>query len=331
MAKFEGQKLKLLYIIKILEENTDKYHPISTKDLIDKLSAYGIKAERKSIYSDIYNLTEFGYDIHQVSSRNGGGYYLSTREFELPELKLLVDAVSASRFIPLKKSRDLIKKLESKAGKHNAQRLQRQVYVSNRVKSDNDNIYESIDAIHTAIQDNKKISFDYYDWNLKKQFEKRDDKRRVVSPRDLVWKDENYYLVALDDANGIIKHYRVDKVGKVKILDEKREGMEVFKDFDIAKYANHTFGMFSGAEETVTLRFSNKLIGVVIDRFGKDVDIRPVGKEYFRVRANVQLSGQFYGWLAGLGNDCLVVAPESVKDKYKSWLEVILESYERNE
>lgn len=320
MAKSAGQKLKLLYIIKLLSENTDENHPASTADIIAYLESNGIHSERKSIYDDIARLIDFGYDIIQVHSRLGGGYYMAGRDFELPELKLLVDAVQSSRFITTRKSRSLIKKLEQLAGKHDAGKLQRQVYVAGRIKTENESIYYSIDQIHNAIQENRQISFQYLDWNLKKQLVPRDKQERTVSPWALIWREEYYYLAAFDSQDQIMKHYRVDKMGQVKVLKDAREGMEQFSKTDPAVYSNQTFGMFAGQEEIVTLQFPNRLIGVVLDRFGKDVDIRPMTDRIFRIRAKVAVSGQFFGWLAGIGREAVVIQPVSVRDQYQRWL-----------
>lgn len=320
MAKSAGQKLKLLYIIKLLTENTDEDHPVSTADIIAYLESQGIRSERKSIYDDVEKLCEFGYDIIQVHSRLGGGYYLAGRDFELAELKLLVDAVQSSRFITTRKSRSLIKKLELLAGKHDAGKLQRQVYVAGRIKTENESIYYNIDNIHRAIQENRQIEFQYLDWNLKKELVPRIGGKRKVSPWALIWREENYYLAACDSVDGILKHYRVDKMGQVKMLQDAREGMEQFAKTDPASYANQTFGMFSGEEDIVTLQFPNRLIGVVLDRFGRDIDIRPVTDRVFRIRARVAVSGQFFGWLAGIGREAVVVGPASVKENYQRWL-----------
>lgn len=324
MAKSSGQKLKLLYLIRLLEENTDENHPASTTQIIEYLEANGIHSERKSIYDDIAKLVDFGYDIVQVHSRLGGGYYLAGREFELAELKLLVDAVQSSRFITTKKSRELIKKLERYAGKYDAGKLQRQVYVAGRIKTENESIYYSIDTIHRAIQENRQISFIYLDWNLKKQLVPRREGEKQVSPWALVWKDENYYLTAFDEGDGIIKHYRVDKMGSVALLDKPRAGVKQFENVDLAAYTNRTFGMFAGQEEMVTLQFPNYLTGVVLDRFGKDVSLRPVDGEHFQVRANVAVSGQFFGWLAGIGSGVKILGPERVRGEYGRWLGGIL-------
>lgn len=326
MAKSAGQKLKLLYIIKLLTENTDENHPASTADIIAYLDANGIHSERKSIYDDMEKLCDFGYDIVQVHSRFGGGYYMASREFELAELKLLVDAVQSSRFITSRKSRSLIKKLELLAGKQDAGKLQRQVYVAGRIKTENESIYYNIDNIHRAIQENRQISFQYLDWNLSKELVPRVGGKRKVSPWALIWREENYYLAAYDGVDGIMKHYRVDKMGNVDVLKDEREGLEQFEKVDPAVYTNLTFGMFSGDEETVTLQFPNRLIGVVLDRFGREADIRPMTDRVFRIRVRVAVSGQFFGWLAGIGREAVIVSPTAVKERYQGWLTDIVKT-----
>lgn len=324
MAKSAGQKLKLLYIIKLLTENTDENHPASTAEIISYLEANGIHSERKSIYDDIEKLCDFGYDIIQVHSRLGGGYYMAGRDFELAELKLLVDAVQSSRFITTRKSRSLIKKLEQLVGKYDAGKLQRQVYVAGRIKTENESIYYSIDNIHRAIQENRQISFRYLDWNLKKELVPRANADKRVSPWALIWREENYYLLAYDSTDGICKHYRVDKMGQVTVLEEQREGTEQFGRVDLTEYTNQTFGMFSGEEQTVTLQFPNRLTGVVLDRFGKEADLRPVTDRVFRIRARVAVSGQFFGWLTGIGREAVIVSPAAVREQYRRWLEDIV-------
>lgn len=331
MAKSSGQKLKLLYLVQLLEESTDEKHPVSTQDIIKYLDSKGIHSERKSIYDDMECLREFGYDVLQVQSRLGGGYYLGSRDFELPELKLLVDAVQSSRFITTKKSRELIHKLEREAGKNDAGKLQRQVYVAGRVKTENESIYYSIDAIHRGIQENRQISFVYLDWNLQKQLVPRANGDKCVSPWALIWREENYYLAAYDSADHKIKHYRVDKMGQVTVTDKKREGVEQFSKIDITSYTNQTFGMFAGEESVVTMEFPRRLVGVVLDRFGREADLRPMSEERFRIRAKVAVSGQFFGWLAGIGAEAVIVSPDNVRERYQSWLTDILQQQNESE
>ncbi|MCI8286232.1 MAG: WYL domain-containing protein [Lachnospiraceae bacterium] len=330
MPRSSGQKLKLLYILRFLEQNTDEHHPASTADIISWLASNDIPAQRKSIYDDIEKLCEFGYDIIQVQNRLGGGYYMAGREFELAELKLLVDAVQSSRFITTRKSRSLIKKLEQMAGKHDAGKLQRQVYVAGRIKTENESIYYSIDTIHRAIQENRQILFQYLDWNLEKELVPRANSEKRVSPWALIWQDENYYLAAYDNSDEVMKHYRVDKMGSVAVLREARQGMSQFAKVDLAAYTNQIFGMYGGEEEIVTIQFPNRLIGVVLDRFGREADIRRMPENVFRIRVRVMVSGQFFGWLAGIGRDAVIVKPSSVREQYRQWLIRIAETMDEN-
>ena len=312
----------------MLEESSDEDHPLSTARIISELEEYGIHSERKSIYDDIEKLKDFGYDIISVKSRLGGGYYLASREFELVELKLLADAVLSSKFLTTKKSRDLIKKLEHKASPQDAKRLQRQIIVAGRVKTENESIYYSIDTIHCAIQDNRQIKFVYLDWNLSKRLEPRENGNKVVSPWALVWKDENYYLVAFDHEDEKIKHYRVDKINKIKITDKKRQGKEHFAAFDMAAYSKMNFGMFGGKETKVKLRFKDEMVGVLLDRFGKDISIRKSATNgWSETNVDVAVSDQFFGWIFALGGSVVIAGPDEVKMRFKEELEKVKELY----
>lgn len=326
MAKSENQKLRLLYVLQMLSECTDEDHALGTPEIISKLEVMDIKAERKTIYHDIECLNDFGFDIMQKKSRTDGGYYLASRDFELAELKLLVDAVQASKFMTEKKSRELIKKLEKLVSRHQAGQLQRQVFVTGRVKTANERIYYNVDSIYKAIDENVKISFVYLEWNEKKELVPRKSGGIYeVSPWALIWEDENYYLAAFDEEAGIIKHYRVDKMGQVMLTNKNRQGREVFEKKNPAEYTKQTFGMYGGEEETVTLRIDNSLIGVIIDRFGKETDIRKHQDGTVTARIKVAVSRQFFGWLAGLGSGTVIMAPQAVKDSYIDWLQQIID------
>ena len=329
MAKSANQKLKPIYLMKILNEKTDENHCLSAQELITELSAYGISAERKSIYDDIECLTQLGFDIVNNKSRTNGGYYLASRDFELPELKLLVDAVQSSRFITQKKSRELISKIEKLAGPYDGKQLQRQVFVAGRVKTENESIYYNVDRIHHAIQENAPITFTYLEWNLKKELHpRRDGKAFRVSPWALTWQDENYYLIAYDDEEEKIKHFRVDKMNRITELEnQQRKGIEAFREFDIAEYTNRTFGMFGGEPETVTLKLPATMVGIILDRFGRETDIRTLDDEFISVRVKAAVSGQFFGWVTGLGERVSILAPEHVKEDYLKFMNHIIQNY----
>lgn len=327
MPKSFHQKLKILYLMKAFLEKTDEQHPMTVQNMLLYLDDYGISAERKTIYDDIEALRIFGMDI--VSRREKpSGYYLASRTFELAELKLLVDAVQSSKFITHKKSKLLIKKLEGLTSIYEAKKLQRQVFVESRVKTLNEGIYYNIDEIHKAISGNRQISFQYYEWTVTKEMRlRKNGDRYQVSPWELLWKDENYYLVALDEKSGLVKHYRVDKMLKIVVEKKKRNGEEIFSDFDAAKFSVKTFGMYGGREETLRMEFENRFVGVVLDRFGQEVMLHRKDENYFSVLIRVTVSSQFFGWLAGLGPGAVIVSPENVRKEYTAFLKKALENY----
>lgn len=328
MPKSFHQKIKILYLMQAFLERTDKEHPMTVKDLQAYLANAEISAERKTVYDDIENLRVFGLDI--VNRREKpSGFYLAHREFELAELKLLVDAVQSSKFITSGKSRQLIRKLEGLASVHQARELQRQVWVENRVKSMNESIYHNIDQIHQAISSDRQICFQYCEWTLSKQLSlKRNGERYRISPWKMIWKDENYYLIGLDEKSGIVKHYRVDKMLKISLEAEARNGREFFESFDEARFAAGTFGMFGGREEAVGLKFENRLVGVVIDHFGQSTMIIGKDENHFSIKVRVNVSGQFFGWLAGLGAGVEIISPENVRCEYRDYLKKALAHYE---
>lgn len=324
-----NQKLKILYLMKILLEKTDETHSITMAEILESLEAYGVSAERKSIYNDIENLRLYGLDIIGEKEDKAFSYRVVSRQFELAELKLLVDSIQAARFITAKKSNELIKKLEGLASKYEATQLQRQVYTAERVKTSNESILYNVDCIHQAIASNVQISFQYFNWDEnKKQVLRKDGALYQVSPWALSWDDENYYLVAFDSVEDKIKHFRVDKMLRIRLLADKREGKMNFQRFDMGAYARKMFGMFSGEEETVKILCRNELAGVMIDRFGKDVMLVKVDSEHFYVNVKVAVSRQFLGWVIALGDGARIVGPESVVLKVKEEVRRLMGQYE---
>jgi len=322
----QNNKLKILYLMDILLNKTDENHIMTATDLCAALKEYDVSAERKSIYNDIAALQEYGMDIVQQKGANAG-YYVASRDFELAELKLLVDAVQSSKFITSKKSQELISKLESLTSKYEAQQLQRDVFIYNRPKTYNETIYYNVDKIHNAIHSNAKIAFNYAEWTVKKKLKlKKDGAVYKVSPWALTWDDENYYLIAYDEDADAIKHYRVDKMQATQVLDENRVGKDRFVDFDLAAFAKKTFAMYGGREEKVTLVCPARLAGVIIDRFGQDIIMVPEGESFY-VKLPVIVSQQFFGWLTGLGGEIKIKSPENVKNEYREYLEEIIKNY----
>ena len=326
--KGENQKLKMLYLVQLFSRETDDTHKLTMPEIIAKLAADGVNADRKTLYQDFEELRRFGFDI--ISEKDGRNYYyyLGSRDFELPELKLLVDSVQSAKFITDKKSGQLIKKLESLVSKYEGSQLHRQVIIAGRVKTMNESIYYNVDKIHAAIGEDRQIRFRYFDWNLKKEMEPRyGGKWYQLSPWALMWDDEKYYLVAYDSKHETIIHYRVDKMTQIGILDEKREGHEAFRKFNIAHYTNTLFGMFAGDETKVTIEAENRLVSVFIDRFGKDIIIAPIDDDHFRTTVTVAVSKQFFGWIMGIDGDVRVIAPDSVVKQIKAEIERQAERY----
>ena len=325
MARSEGQKQKLLILKDLLEQQSDESHPLSMQQILRHLEAAGIHAERKSIYDDMECLREYGLDIVQQKGRNGG-YFLASRLFEAPELKLLVDAVQSSRFLTEKKSLELIGKLEGLASVHEAGQLRRQVVVSGRVKTMNESIYYNVDRIHEAIASNSRIAFRYFDWgpDREKHFRPR---AYEASPYALCWADENYYLIAHSERHGIT-HYRVDKMASIELTGKPRAVTEASKSLDLAAYSRSVFSMFGGQVQSVKMRFSNTLAGVVIDRFGRDSMLIPDGPDHFTFTADIAVSPVFLGWIIGFGDRAQILYPPAVVEECCSLLQRTLRQYE---
>ena len=329
MAKIQSQKMKLLYLLQILLENTDDEHALTLSELLYELAKKGITAERKSIYDDFEALRLFGVDVESRKENRTTVYFIANRTFELPELKLLVDAVQSSKFITHKKSNELIKKLETLSSVHQASQLQRQVFVANRVKTMNESIYYCVDDIHNAISENRQITFQYFDWGTdKKKHLRHNGKIYHVSPWALSWDDENYYMIAFDSEQNEIRHYRVDKMMNVRITDKKRDGAKLFKNFDMAVYAKKTFGMFAGEERDVTLRCKDSLAGVMIDRFGQNIVMKNGEDGFFTVTVKAAVSPLFITWLMNFGADIRILSPDDVIEKYVETAKKCLDVYQ---
>ena len=328
MPKGKNQKFKLYRLAQIMQEETDDDHYITMPRIMSELEKYDITADRKSIYNDLRDLEVLGIEVEGEPVGNRYHYHVVDRPFELPELKLLVDAIQSSKFITERKSNALIRKLEKLVSRYEAVKLQRQVFVSGRIKTMNESIYYTVDAIHNAISENRKIRFQYYQWNVKKEMELRHDGAYYhISPWGLSWDDENYYLVGYDSEAAQIKHYRVDKMLHIQMSGEMREGRERFKKLDMADYTRKSFGMFGGKEEKVKLLVDNRLSGVMIDRFGKDIILIPADEEHFTVNVDVRVSSQFFGWIFSLGEGVKIISPDEVAEQMRRETERIARQY----
>jgi predicted DNA-binding transcriptional regulator YafY len=328
MPKGTKQKFKLYYLASIMMEKTDDEHMITMPEIKQELEAYGVTADRKSLYDDLESLSVLGIDVIGEKVGRNFYYHVGQKQFEIAELKLLVDAIQSSKFITEKKSNELIKKLTGMASGYEATQLKRQVVVQGRVKTMNESIYYFVDDVHRAIADNRQISFEYMKWNLEKKMERRRAEPYVVSPWALTWDDENYYLIAYDEDADRIKHFRVDKMKSIQILEEKRTGRDKFREFNLAKYAKMNFGMFGGDQKKVTLKFKNELVGVFIDRFGRDIRVTPTDQEgWSQIAVDIAVSDQFLGWIFALGTGVKITGPEYVVERFRNEISAMMKMY----
>ena len=325
MAKSENQKIKILYILDYLQKNSHQDHPVRASELMEMLERHNILRDRKTIYSDISVLQDFGIDILRVTGRNGG-YYIASRNFQLPELKLLIDAVQSSRFLTEKKSRELIEKLCSLCNEQDARLMRRDVYVSGRVKSMNETIYYNVDTIQEAIAQNRQIGFRYFDWGIDGKRVYR-QKSYTASPYGLCQDNENCYLLALSPRHGITS-YRVDRMSDITLTGEKRVPCPELTGKKLTDYANRLFGMYSGDTVAVKLRFHRDLSNVVIDRFGKDTMLIPDGDDHFVFTVQVAVSPLFLSWVIGFGCKAQILYPQSVIDECRALCKEVLGQYE---
>jgi len=320
MPHVGGQKYKIINEYQILMNESDEHHQINAIEMTRRLEARGIPAERKTVYKDMATLMEAGVDV----VKGDKGYYIGSRVFELAELKLLVDAVGASKFISQKKTKELVEKITTLASMDEATQLTRQVVVPEKRSMGNEKIFYSIDVIYQCLDNNKKMSFKYQDWTLTKEMKPRHGgKIYVVSPAFLLRNDENYYLVAYDDDSQQIRHYRVDKIISAEMLEEERSGDKQRGALNPHEYAKQHISMFAGDERVVTIRFDKRLIGVVLDKFGADIDIRAEGEDLVRARISVAVSPQLYGWLTGIG--ATICFPEEEERKFKDYIKAIID------
>ena len=324
--KSSQQKLKMMYLAKILMEQTDEEHTITVPEMIAELSKLGISAERKSIYDDLEHLQLFGLDICSNKTRTTN-YYIASRNFELPELKLLVDSVQSSKFITSKKSMSLISKIEKLTSRENAKKLHRQVFITNRVKTFNEQIYYNVDKIYDAIAANKQITFKYFSLNAdKKKVYRKDGNLYTESPVALTWDDENYYLITYKKKYDNYIHYRVDKMEMIELT--KNDRMLSDKPFDLSSYSKTMFQMFGGEETDVSIELDNDLVGAVFDRFGTDIPIVKKDENRFICHVKVAVSPHFLSWIMSFGKKAKILSPDCVAEEMHRLAKEIAEIYE---
>ncbi len=325
MARGENQKLKLLYLKQFFEEKTDENHPATMPDILAYLKANGVDAERKSIYTDLDALSDFGMDVRK--DERGKSYQWLDRDFELPEVKMIIDSVASSKFLSEKKSEALIKKLGKLVSEHQRKELRRQVRVLGRAKTMNNSVLINADAVHAAIAANTTLKFRYFHYNLKleREYTKKGEPYEV-SPWALLYDNNNYYLLAYTEED--FRTFRVDRMASVEQGTKDHEGKEAFEKMDMGAYSRSTFGMYSGKEEWVEMVFQNRMIDTVIDQFGKDIRLTKEDDQHFRITVPVSVSPQFFAWVFGLGNYVTIKGPESVVKQMKDMLGKVGKRYE---
>lgn len=328
MSAGKNQKLKLLYLLKLLREETDEDHAMTMEEIIEGLADYDVNADRKTLYDDIRALEDFDLDI--LKERRGRQYYYACgeREFQLVEIKMLIDAVQSMKFLTENKTNELIERLVGMVSRYDAARLKKQIVPERRVKAWNERIYYNVDTIHKAIIDDRRIEFRYGQWDRNKQLVPRHDGVPYrVSPWRLIWDHDNYYLVAYDQKADIIKHFRVDKMSDVRVSKLEREGRDAYETTMTDDYRASHFGMYGGKPVQVAMVVENSLAGVMIDQFGRDVEMVPIDDEHFKVYADVAVSEVFIGWLIGVGKGIKIISPDEAVNAVKDTIRRLNEVY----
>ncbi|MBQ9135190.1 MAG: WYL domain-containing protein [Lachnospiraceae bacterium] len=329
----ESKKLIPVLLQQLFLQKTDKTHFVRMPEIKNYLEQHGIFADRRTIYAAISILNSADFEIVGVQEKGGYKYHHPNRTFDTNELKFLIDSVSTSRFLTEKKSRELINKIKRLGSDFDSELLNRNFLMSNKIKSMNDKVLKNLDLLYSAMRNNYRVTFQYMKWTPQKKLDfVRKGETYLVSPFAVTLHDDNYYLIAFDNKYQDLRHFRIDKMQSIKGTDEPREGIEIFKNFNIVDYNQKTFNMFSGREESVQLQCRNALAGAFIDRFGTDITMRPdlQHPNHFITRITVNISPQFYGWLFGLGKGVKILAPESVITEFEEMAQGILSNYNRD-
>ena len=314
------KKSRVLNIKRFLEKHTDEQNPATMQDILDGLKAKGIPASQKSVNQDLGQLIESGMDV-VCNEGHRHEYFVGERHFELPELKLLIDAVSASAFISSKKSAALIEKLKAFASRHQARELSRHLHVNRQNKTVNEQTYVTVDLLNKAIAEKKQVTFMYYEYNQQKQkMYKHNRHIYSFSPYEMLWNSDKYYTLGFSDKHGKVIAFRVDRIASPKLSDKPATPKPA--DFDIGQYAKSVFQMYEGAAlQKVTLKCENDLMKSVIDRFGEEIETCILDGSHFEAIAEVSPSPTFYGWVFSFGGRMRITAPESAVSEYRALAE----------
>ena len=324
----ESHKLKLLYLMQIFFEETDESHSLTMPEIIEALETYGVSAERKALYRDIERLREFGLDIEKRHTKPTS-YGLANRAFSSTELMFLADAVQSSRFLTKGKSEALTRSIKQLGSRHQVKDLTRRLHVEGRIRTQNESVYHNIDRIQQAIKAKRKVEFYYFKYDENKQrILQHGGDVYVETPVQLIYVDDNYYLMVFNDKHDDFAAYRVDRMCDLKTSDQKATRNERIANFDVTEYEARAFGMFSGETVLATLLVNADIMSSVVDRFGPDVNVTPAdeaGKSH--VNVHVMQAPTFYGWLAQFGTQIHIEKPASLAKGYAAYLKEIAETY----
>jgi len=323
MANTGNQKQKLLLLMRMLQEETDRSQGLSMPQIIERLEEAGIRAERKALYGDLQALRNAGFNIQKLPTRPVQ-YALVRSELGIDDIMMLVDVVQSSPFLTERKSNQLVRSLKKLVSERERKKLAKRVHVQGRIRNQNESIFHNVDKIHEALQAKRKIEFLYFGYDTNKNPRPRHDgKRYVVTPVKVVYADSNYYLAAYDDADKLIKTYRVDRMKIAQMSDQAATRCATIANYDTDAFSYQRFGMYHGDPKCVTLHVKAELMDVIIDRFGREVEVVKATDTFADIRVNVQVSAQFFGWLAGLDGKATIQTPRKLKEEYRSWLKAL--------
>ncbi len=324
MSGVKSSKIVFLYVLRVLMERSDVNHPITTEEIITALADYGYSCDRKAVYRYIESLREYGIEIEKV----GRGYAVISREFEMHELKLLADAVQSSRFITVKKSRELIEKLGTLTSVYEAQMLNRSVHMLGTNKTDNERVFYTLDAVYEAMRTNKRVNFKYFRYLPDGTKEYRDGGAEyTVSPYAVVWDDEKYYIQAYHEKYDTISSFRLDLIEGARVSKQARLKQKEYESYNPNDREKAAFSQFGGTPSTVICEFHNSLAGAVFDHFGTDIRTSPADADFFRVSLSVIVSPRFLSWMFGFGDKARIVAPKNVIEQFKEQIESVSAMY----
>ena len=322
----QKHKLKLVYLMRMLEEETDEESGLAMPQIIERLEALGVPAERKSIYRDIAALRDAGVEIRMLPKRPVE-YALVRSELGIDDVMMLIDIVQSSRFITERKSNALVKSLKRLVSERERTMRDKRVHVRGRVKSQSESIFHSVDVIHEALQRKRKIRFLYFSYGTDlRRSARHEGKRYELTPVRVVFSDGNYYLAAYDDEAGMVKTYRVDRMELLQVSDAPATRCAAIANYDYEDFAYQSFSMFHGEPMRVTLHVEAELMDVIVDRFGRDVEVLRRAPDFADILVNVRKSPQFFGWGAGLNGGVTIAAPKRLAAEYRDWLKSLMQN-----